>query len=220
MMRKVRVILFAVIILCPFVYAKPLFYRSSPVLIPQVFQTQEWPEDEIDSLAVWRKEGEQPLLFITGKRTDQIYVCDAATGILVNTFGSPGTEPGQLKRPNGIAVFQDYLIIVERDNHRIQVFSLPQFESVLIFGEEELKYPYGIALIPTPQGVDLFITDNYSIIQKKQYQERIKHYRLLIQDKSIQAEFVKSFGDQDGTGRLNFVESITSDPLKEKTVHL
>ena len=213
-------ILYGMLLFCPFIYAKPLFSITSPVLIPQVFQTQDWLDDEIDSLAVWRKEGEQPLLFITGKRTDQIYVCDATTGTLINTFGSPGTESGQLKRPNGIAVFQDYLIVVERDNHRIQVFNLPQLESVLIFGEEQLKYPYGIAIVPTDQGADVFITDNYSVIQKKQYQERIKHYRLSMQDKSVQAEFVKSFGDQEGTGRLNFVESIASDPEKEKLFHL
>ena len=45
-------------------------------------------------------------------------------GELVRTIGEPGSGPGQLKWPRGIAFTPDgsKLVVCERDNHRIQIF--------------------------------------------------------------------------------------------------
>ena len=51
-----------------------------------------------------------------------------------------------LERPNGIAVVDDLAFVVERDNHRIQAFTLPDFTSVGTFGASVLRLPYGLVV--------------------------------------------------------------------------
>ena len=55
-------------------------------------------------------------------------------------MGSSGNAPGQLSRPNGIATVDDkYVFVVERDNHRVQMFALPDFQPLLAFAETDLS---------------------------------------------------------------------------------
>jgi DNA-binding beta-propeller fold protein YncE len=63
-----------------------------------------------------------------------LYVADAArssvtkldeNGAVISTWGSPGSGPGQLAAPSGVAVdAQGRVVVVERDNNRLQVFIL------------------------------------------------------------------------------------------------
>jgi DNA-binding beta-propeller fold protein YncE len=63
-----------------------------------------------------------------------LYVTDAArssvtkldeNGAVISTWGSPGSGPGQLAAPSGVAVdAQGRVVVVERDNNRLQVFIL------------------------------------------------------------------------------------------------
>ena len=116
----------------------------APAVIAEAYLTLPVGVDaNIDSVAVWRK-GSPALLLATAKTGNVIYVHDASTGASIRSFGSTGTGAGELRRPNGILVLDDYAFVVERDNHRVQVFALPGGQPVMTFGDVDLRRPYGI----------------------------------------------------------------------------
>ena len=46
-------------------------------------------------------------------------------GALIQSWGEPGADPGQFSLPHNIAMFgEDGVIVADRENHRVQVFSL------------------------------------------------------------------------------------------------
>lgn len=46
---------------------------------------------------------------------------DKATGTYLRHFGTPGSSPGQLLKPFGLAVDQRHLYVADNGNYRIQV---------------------------------------------------------------------------------------------------
>jgi 3-phytase len=173
--------------------------------------------DNIDSPAVWHgPEGEHWVLS-TAKATDVLVVNDAATGALVRRLGAGGTGPGQMQRPNGIAITDDLAFVVERDNHRVQVFRLPGFEPLGTFGEKDLRLPYGIALYAEAPGrFVVYVTDNYempdeSVPPDSLLGERVRQYRVTVGEPGLRAEPIRAFGDTSGPGVLKVVESIAVD---------
>ncbi len=124
---------------------------AAPAELTEVWQTERDTLDNIDSPAVWHGPNGEHWLLSTAKTTDVLVVNDAATGKELRRVGGPGTGPGKLERPNGILVIDDLAMVVERDNHRVQVFQLPSFKSIGIFGDALLKKPYGIAVYPAPR---------------------------------------------------------------------
>jgi 3-phytase len=173
--------------------------------------------DNIDSPAVWHGPGGEHWVLSTAKATDALVVNDASTGAFVRRVGSRGTGLGQLQRPNGIAIAGDLAFVVERDNHRVQVFRLPGFTSLGTFAEKDLRLPYGIALYA--EAVDRFmvyVTDNYempdeSVPPDSLLGERVRQYRVRVTGSGLRAEPVRAFGDTSGPGVLKVVESIALD---------
>ena len=75
-----------------------------------------------------------------------------------------------------IAIFSelDLICVIERDTHRAQILSLPTFEQLAVFGEADLKRPYGISIVYESRQdtaedrhalvrrrYSVYITDNY-----------------------------------------------------------
>lgn len=187
--------------------------------IPEVFRTQDWPGCDVDSVAAWVDKNNEVLIFITAKETDEIYVCNGLTGEKKKTIGKSGSELGQFKRPNGIAVFGDYLFVVERDNRRVQVFEIPSMKPLFCFGENELRKPYGVATIIEEDGtLALYVTDDFDLPQEPQQRrdllsERVKQYSVDLFSGEPKARWVRSFGEKEGPGALQVVESIAADPV-------
>src|SRR5690606_18381740 len=98
--------------------------------VAEAFHTVRDTLANIDSPAVWHGPDGQHWVLSTAKATHLIRVEDAATGTLVRDVGGPGSGPGEFSRPNGIAVIDDFMLIVERDNARVQVFTLPDFTPI------------------------------------------------------------------------------------------
>ena len=113
-------------------------------VIKEVFTTLRNENDNVDSPAIWHGKDGQHWLLATAKEGNVVIVYDAATGELINRFGKLGKGLGDFSRPNGIAVIDDIAVIVERDNHRVQVFSLPDFSPIGFFGDSVLRFPYEI----------------------------------------------------------------------------
>lgn len=81
-------------------------------------------------------EADDTVIFCN-KDDQKVYVCDAATGAVVQTLGSgtEGTAPGNLAQPSDVAVFQkagvDYLVIVQAANV-LTVYTKPSTTSSVI----------------------------------------------------------------------------------------
>jgi 3-phytase len=137
---------------------------------------------------------------------------------LLRRVGAEGDQPGQFRRPNGIAIAGDLCLVVERDNHRVQALALPELTPVVAFGESELKKPYGIAVVPAGDDQwDVFVTDAYetasgAVPPDGELGERVKQFRLHRSTAGVAAHLVRWFGDTGGAGVLRVVESLEVDP--------
>lgn len=171
--------------------------------------------DNVDSLATWHGPNGEHWLLATAKETDRLLVYDAGNGRPLRKFGASGSGPGQFDRPNGISVIDDLVFVVERDNHRVQVLRLPDFEPLLRFGAGDLIKPYGLWVQPTADGYRVYVTDNYenpdeSIPPPDQLDRRVKRYQLSREADAWTATLDLQFGDT-GRGALLIVESIWGD---------
>lgn len=206
--------------------AEPATVDTIPVevaLVEEVFETERDTLDDVDSPTVWIGAGRHWVL-TTAKATDVILVNDAATGVEIRRVGGTGDGPGQLDRPNGVAAVDDLLLVVERDNARLQAFSLPGLEPLGTFGEEQLRRPYGIAAYQDGQGrIELYVTDNYELTDDvippdNLLGERIEHFRVWLEDGAFRHEHVRTFGDTSGPGVLRKVETIGVDPAHDRVL--
>ena len=190
---------------------------AAPV-VAEAWESERFPDANLDSLAAWKTEDGVVWLIATAKEGHQLIVFDAATGATLRRVGAEGDGPGAFRRPNGIAIAGDLCLIVERDNRRVQAFTLPAFEPVALFGEAELKKPYGISVAPSGAGEwDVFVTDAYetasgSVPPDTELGERVKQYRLRHDRATVSATLVRSFGETAGLGALHVVESLEVDP--------
>lgn len=200
-------------------------------LIPELFRTQDFPSAKIDSVAVWQNPTGGGLLFITAKKTDEVFVCDALKGTSIKTLGETGSKAGQFAQPNGIAVIDNLLLVVERDNHRVQVFRLPELEPLIVFGASELKLPYGLAVGKTQQGIRVFVTDDYPVPEldtehekkahstmescpssvREKLNQRVKVFLIQGTGSNLGVTHLFDFGDTTPEGALYSVESILVD---------
>jgi len=174
--------------------------------------------DELDSLATWPSPDGRLWLLATAKRSHRLVVFDGDDGRRLREFGGPGDGPGQFNRPNGLAVSGNLLFVAERDNHRVQVLSLPGLEPLGSFGQDELKAPYGLWLHADGDDASVvLVTDSFladpatlTLPPREQLAERVKRYRVRHAGGQLQAEYLGAFGDT-GEGALHMVESIAGD---------
>ena len=117
--------------------------------VAEAWESPRAPAEEIDSLATWRMADGTHWLVASAKSTDRLLVYDAQGGQPLRAVGGPGRALGEFDRPNGLAVSGDRLFVVERDNHRVQVLTLPAFEPLGSFGADVLRSPYGVWLNET-----------------------------------------------------------------------
>ena len=174
----------------------------------------------LDSPALWRGP-EEIWVVSTAKGTHDLWVHDATDGTLLHRVGGRGDGPGRFDYPNGIAIVGDLLLVVERDSHRVQMLSLPDFRSMGSFGADELIRPYGIALFSRDDGtLAVFVTDSYGIELNVpglasltgDFTRRVKELRLQLGSDGVpEASFVQAFGQGEGPGALRVVESIQVD---------
>ena len=192
--------------------------------VPEVFETERDTVDDVDSPTVWHGDQGQHWVLTTAKATDVVIVNDATTGAELRRVGGTGTGPGQLDRPNGVTAMDDLLLVVERDNARLQAFSLPGLEPLGTFGEEQLRRPYGIAAYRDAQGrIELYVTDNYELVEDEippdsALGERVEHFRVWVEDRELRHEHVRTFGDTAGPGVLRKVETIGVDAANDRVV--
>lgn len=198
--------------------------QTADAVVAEAWISAPVADDELDSVAVWPTEDGGVWLIASAKSSHRLAVYDGDTGQRVRTFGEPGQGRGQFGRPNGIAVFGDTLFVVERDNHRVQVFELPDFIPRGSFGEDQLQVPYGLWLHETGPGeLEVLVTDSFMADFENRVlppmsllDQRVKRFRLSLEDDALQADYLGAFGDTGENGALRMVESIAGDPVHDR----
>ncbi|MFC0682729.1 phytase [Lysobacter korlensis] len=205
--------------------AQPAALGVVPATVDETYVSEQSPTDELDSLATWVAEDGRTWLIASAKSSHRLVVFDADSGERLREVGGRGDGPGQFNRPNGVAVHGDHLFVVERDNHRVQVLSLPGFEPVATFGGAELRSPYGIWLHESEPGeLDVYVTDSFMYGERfdrvpplAELDQRVRHYRIAINpDGTVQTRHIGAFGDTSEAAALRVVESIAGDPAHER----
>lgn len=189
--------------------------------IKQVWSMSGDPAAAVDSLAACRMPDGTVRLFATAKKADRVDVFDAATGALLGRWGRSGSRVGEFRYPNGIVAVtvtpaaaretepaaRRFVLVVERDNRRVQAFDAETMKPAGFFGSGELKRPYGAALSTQGNQVYLYVTQAGELPRG----ETVHVYRLQSTADGIQAEHVRAFGDQEGQGAIGEAESIVID---------
>ncbi len=189
---------------------------SGYTVLTEAWLSTDAPGEDVDSPVLWQGPNGERWIISACRSTDRLLVHEAETGLLIRTVGVNGSGPGQFNRPNSIAVIDDLAIVVERDNHRLQVFRLPAWTVLGSFGDSALIKPYGIAVRRDSSAYVLYVTDNYempdgSIPPDEYLGARVKMYRMTADEHRVSGEFLKTFGDVEGDGVLRAVESICID---------
>ncbi|MGQ0801381.1 MAG: phytase [Pseudomarimonas sp.] len=193
------------------------------VEVEETFMTESNEDDNLDSVAVWHGPVGTPWLYATAKGSDRVMLFDADSGLLKGSFGAPGKETGQFKRPNGIYVIDNLLLVVERDNHRVQVLSLPALQPLGTFGESELKQPYGLWVRSHDGGYEAIISDAYMsqtdedvVPPVAELGERYRRYQLRVTDGKLAVESLGSMGATDAAGAIRISESLWGDAVQNR----
>jgi 3-phytase len=192
-------------------------------VIKEAFSTVNDQMDNVDSPALWHGDDGQNWLLATAKEGNVIIVYNAATGEKITSVGQYGSEPGELSRPNGIAVIDSFVVVIERDNHRVQVFVLPEMKPLAFFGETVLRSPYGITIDYFDGKYNLYVTDNYSMPDEStppadSLGQRVHRFEFTVQNGELVTSHISAFGETSGEGVLYKVESILLDRMFNRLI--
>lgn len=222
-----RLTLLAVIALVAGCQSTPLRQASAviePRVIEEAFLSPMRPADNIDSAAAWHAPDGSTWVIASAKASHRLVVYDGATGERLGAFGRGGKTAGELDRPNGVFVIDNLLFVVERDNRRVQVFSLPAFDSLLAFGTEDLKNPYGLWVGQDDGGYVVHVTDSYqtthdTVPPLSELDGRVKRFRVERSGTTaLSARLLDTYGDTSPEGALRVVESIWADPANDRVL--
>ena len=204
----------------------PTLRGNEIVTLKEFFFTTRIEAEDVDSPAVWHGPNDERLLFATAKASHSVGVYDAQNGAFIRRLGGRGHLAGQFNRPNGISVVDNLMLIVERDNRRIQVFSLPDMVSLTSFGSEVLRKPYGMFVQKVNEGEYIvYVTDNYETAEGEvpppnQLGHRVRVFELGVEGNVAEGEITESRSNNicatSGSGVLNIVESIYGDPAHNR----
>lgn len=190
--------------------------KDSVLIIKEDFVSKWNENDNVDSPAFYQN-GEDEWIIATMKESDGLIIYDANDGSTIKKIGKSGAGEVEFERPNGIWVINDLALIVERDNHRVQVLSLPDFKFLGFIGADKLIRPYGLCVFEYENGYELYVTDQYETEDEKipadsELGERVHHYNFNITEGKLAYDFVRYLGEISGKGALRTVESIFADP--------
>ncbi len=172
--------------------------------------------NNIDSPAFY-KDGDKSYIIATSKDKDYLQVYDAISLKELEKIGKSGSGKSEFSRPNGIWIIDNLMLIVERDNNRVQVFTLPDYKHVGYIGQDKLLKPYGLSVHKSDDEYTLFVTDDFESDEDKEpnvevLDKRVKQFTFKYKNNKLESKFIKNIGEKQGDGRLFVVESIYADP--------
>lgn len=197
------------------------------VAIAEAFLTPSTPADNVDSPATWRAPDGHTWLFATAKEGGGLLLYDGDDGQLLRRIGRAGEAAGEFRRPNGVSVVGDLLFVVERDNRRVQVLSLPQLRTLAVFGREVLQQPYGLWVRTlSADALEVTVTDAYMAGKRAngfdippplpELARRMQRWKLSLHDGHIAVTHIGAFGDTSAAGAIRIPESIWGDVAHDR----
>lgn len=207
--------------------APPIAPAPAPLIrsVAETWVSAPTPEEELDSLASWTSADGATWLIATAKSTHRLVVYDGDSGERLRSVGGEGNALGQFDRPNGVAVYGDHLFVVERDNHRVQVLTLPEFTPLGSFGDDVLRSPYGIWINETePDELEVYVTDSFMYGKRfdqvppwDELDQRVRRFRVQFdQAGRLRSNYGGAFGDTAPDTALRMVESIAGDAAHDR----
>jgi 3-phytase len=183
--------------------------------------------DNIDSPASWRAPDGSTWVFATAKEGGGLVIYDGDDGRTLRRVGREGKAAGEFKRPNGISVIGDLLFVVERDNRRVQLLSLPALKTLALFGSDELQQPYGLWVRAIASDrYEVTVTDAYMAGEKPNGDDlppplaelgrRMQRYEVTVAGDGAEARHVAAFGDTSSAGAIRIPESIWGDVAHDR----
>lgn len=188
------------------------------VIVPLFAELGKPPEDHgtMDSIALYvANDPNQSLVFVTDKDESFVEMHNPVTKQYLGRIGGEGNESGKLLYPNGVGVAygvqtgggkKDLLFIVERDNHRVSIFSLPDKKFVAHFGANELQQPYGIAFYWKGNELQAWITETETS------PDRVYVYRIVADGAGVKGVLAFDFET------AGYLESIVIDPVSQRAL--
>lgn len=180
---------------------------------------------ELAALAAWRGPNGQVLVVTTARAKHQLIAIDGITGVRARMIGGEGSRAGQLSSPSGIALWNDVALVSDRDNQRIQAFSLPFLKPMgAITDSMVLVAPLGLALAPADSGrADLFVTNDMHLSTNEEthgdaFRRRVLRFRLTRMAGVVKGLLERFFGDTADGGLLLTVDAIAADQDNESVV--
>lgn len=204
--------------------ADPLLSRSgvAHVVVAEAFVTASTENDNIDSPAAWRAPDGKTWLFATAKEGPGLTLYDGDSGATWRAFGREGAGPGEFRRANGISIVDDLLFVVERDNRRVQVLTLPSLAPISAFGARELTQPYGLWVRKLDgRAYEVLVTDAYMAGKRPngwdippplpELDRRVHRFRFERHREGAKIAHLGAFGDVSAAGAIRIPESIQGD---------
>lgn len=198
--------------------------ESGTPIAPEVHVIDEsWVSDadtlwNVDTPAMW-SDGDTSVVLVTAKGTHDLQRFDGASGQRLDSWGRQGAELGMFDRPNAVIVVDDFALIVERDNRRVQVLQMPEGTPLGAFGADVLRYPYGVAAAGSPEGLVVWVTDDYEDVEDvvpDDLTNRLHRFDVTLAPGSApRVRAHATHGAPHGEGALRIVESIQLDPDAE-----
>lgn len=197
------------------------------VVVAEAFLTASSLADNVDSPAAWRAPDGRTWLFATAKEGGGLLLYDGDSGQTLRRIGREGEAAGEFRRPNGISVVGDLLFVVERDNRRVQVLSLPQLQTLAMVGSELLQQPYGLWVRTLAADAwELTVTDAYMAGKRANgfdippplpdLDRRMQRWKLSMRDGGLTVTHVGAFGDTSAGGAIRIPESIWGDVAHDR----
>lgn len=173
---------------------------------------------QLDSVAAWTAPDGAQWLYTSA--SDRVQVRDADTGTLRREFGDAGERPGEFGHAAGLFAIDHMLLVVERDNHRVQVLRLPDLLPLATFGEADLHRPQGIWARALGEGeYEVLVSDGYMSDFDAALppalpllNRRVKRFRVEADGAFVAARLEQAFGDTQASGALRKVGAIAGDP--------
>jgi 3-phytase len=197
-------------------------------VVAEAFSSVDMPEDNVDSLASWVADDGRTWLIATAKEGEHgLVVYDGETGERLRGVGTVGSDLGQFRRPNGVFVHGDHVFVVERDNQRVQVLSLPEFMPLGSFGEAVLEKPYGMWLRPLPDDtLEVLVTDAYMagedamgediVPPLAELERRVQRFVVTTNGAAVTARHDGAIGDTSEAGAIRIPESLWGDEAHDR----
>ena len=105
----------------------------------------------------------------------------------------------------------------------MQVFQLPDFTPLLVFGADDLKQPYGLWVRPQKDAYEVIVSDNYMAPQNEdlspplaELDQRFKRYHLQRTEGGWKATLAGTFGDTGEAGAIRIAESVFGDAANDR----